>query len=645
MATNIKGKIGVAIIVSASFAYIATRLAGLAEDFQLLSAVAAVVEVLTLLTVCVECVLLATKTEAPARKHDAVAILESAKSVLFTEVAQQSAQAGGSVRLETQIGQEAKISKYQSETIDICVIVGEATTQDLRRSLLSIAIVENKATVYVVESAQREEYLELIENFGFESVSSISAINATTSQVLVCRGIDVIYPDACSIAQSYEIDENTFLELRNVYSDQKALGSNAAMGFDDKREKIREALATRGLSTWSTGPAIVNSQAFTKGAKARSIESFFHSLERAGVHGSLTEEVASEEILLEQTVSEVKWRAIDIAYTSKAFAHAYKTKGSKLIGGLVKVWSALTAVAAIRRLVIAGVVALYVLNPVHFEFVNSAYITSIVFVAACVALGSFLLGDKRGVSARIRETYFDQEAVAYLGYKSLISDKEANKSIVKKLPAVSFLLIASCAVLILRVYFQHQAGNDIALTQFQKNFSLFSGYLLLVSLLVGLGMVIVRQARATQRREVSRGANIDSEPVSMINLSPGGVGCVSVSAYEVGSKIQFSSSLPTREENTKFSCLAIVRSCVEWNDSYRIGLEFVELNQDQQDALETYCSIIYPHQQARESVTEAAQAKEKVVKVNGKAEKRFLSYAASFIALGSVIFINLSSWM
>lgn len=146
------------------------------------------------------------------------------------------------------------------------------------------------------------------------------------------------------------------------------------------------------------------------------------------------------------------------------------------------------------------------------------------------------------------------------------------------------------------------------------------------------------------RREISRGANLDAEPVSMIDLSPGGAGCISVASYEVGSIVKFDSSLPSFGDNIKFSCAATVRSCVEWNGSYRLGLSFVEINQDQKDVLETYCSIVYPHAQSR-ATFESERARDiKMPKVHGIPEKRFLSYAASFIALGAIIFSNLSTW-
>jgi hypothetical protein len=316
------------------------------------------------------------------------------------------------------------------------------------------------------------------------------------------------------------------------------------------------------------------------------------------------------------------------------------------MGWTIKAWSLLSSVAVVRRLVAIAAVLAFVVVPSEYSFVTRSYLAGAIAVVAAVLLGGFLAGDSRGIFVRIREIYFDIEASAYNLYKRLIAqeNRHNDKAITKKLPAVSALLIAADALLVYRVLRQTNDMYALKLSATVKNVSLFAGYLLLVSLLVGLGMVIVHQARTAMRREISRGANVDGQPLSMIDLSPGGAGCISVSPFEVDTHVKFESSLPTGDENTKFACTAIVRSCVEWNGSYRVGLAFTELNQEQKDTLEIYCSVVYPHEQSRSSFEADKVRSIKVPKLNGKAEKRFLSYAASFIALGAIIYSNISAW-
>ncbi len=644
MKNNIPKKLGAALVILASVTYATYRVTSVAGSYSTANFLTAVCEVTLLALVVIETVLLSSGRARVARKQDESVLIESAKSVLFSSKTTQTQAGGATTRVET--SQVTASGSFEHAPVDAVVFAEKSTTDELRRCFLSLNLINDVTNVYVIDPSLSSERAQLIKEFNFHAVESYSRLVATTDKVLVCRGTDVLYPDAFDVARTYDIGDEGFLELRSVYSDERALGNNGVIEVSDKRQLIRETLASRGLSTWSTGPAIVNAHAISESTKATSAVSFFRACERNGVHGYITEEVVSEEISHEQTISEVEWRALDFAYTAGAWRHSYARSGSRVIGLFVKAWSAFVNISLVRRIATVAMVLAFTLVPSKFGFVTTSYLTWAAATIAAVMVGSYLSGDTRGILARVREFYFDIEAVMYNGYKSLIKpeDRASDKSIVKKLPVVSFLLVLTDAALVYRVVRQYNNEAETVVIRLLKYGSLFAGYALLVTLLIGLGMVIVRQSRSAMRREISRGANLNSEPVSMIDLSPGGAGCISVTDGEIDSTVTFESSLPTGNENTKFTCSAIVRSSVPWNDSYRVGLSFVDLDQKQHDTLEIYCSIVYPHEQARQSFEAEKVGTIKLGKVNGKAEKRFLSYAASFIALGAIIFSNLSSW-
>lgn len=636
-------KVGLAIIFVASTIYVVMRTVSIARTPSLANVVTGVCEFSLIGLVGVESVLLSSATIKRARKQDDNVLIESAKNVLFSTETQQHAEGSSTTKIQTV---KMTAQSYESSPVDAIVFAQDATLEELRRCLLSINLIEDIDHVYVIDASMSPDRKELIEEFNFHITDTFRSIAATTERVLVCRGTDILYPDACAVARTYDVDDDVFLELRSVYSDERELSANGIIDVSDKRQAIREALSTRGLATWSTGPAMVSSRAIEKAAKADSSKSFFLWCERNSIHGVITDEIVSEEISLESTISQVQWRATDLAYSMGAWRNSYKNNNASVYGIFVKMWSLFLSISLLRRMVTIATVLGFVLVPQSFDFVDREYLTVAGVTVAAIFVGGFLTGDRRGPFARIREFYFDVEAVMYLGYKRFLSVayRNSDRSIVKKLPSVSFLLIMTDAILVYRVFSQYQEKIDTSLTRIAKYGSLFSGYALIVSMLIGLGMVIVRQARTTTRREISRGANINSEPVSMIDLSPGGAGCISVHAMEIGTSVQFESSLPITNENKKFKCEGTVRSCVEWDGTYRIGIEFAEMSQTQKDTLETYCSILFPYSQARHSHQILGSETTKVTKFNGKAEKRFLSYVASFIALGAIIFSNFSQW-
>lgn len=639
-------KLGATLVVVTCIAYVAYRAFSIASNFSIINLIVGLCEFSLAAVVCVEAVLLIQTTSNQHRKQDENVLIESAKNVLFSSSSNPSAQSAQNGDTKIESATMTASGSYPQSTYDVIVFAEQATLQQLRRCLLSLSIAEGIDEVYVVDPTLSEDRSKLAKEFNNHVVADFNNIVATTNEVLVCRGKDILYPDVCGVARSYEINEGTFLELRTVYSDEKALGPNGLVEVSNKRKMVRDALSTRGLATWSTGPAFVPSNIFAKVKEVKSASTFFRSCEANSIHGLITEEIAAEEITVEQTISEVQWRAGDLAYTSKAYKNSYKAKGSKAVGTFIKAWSLFTNISVVRRFLVIALTLGFVLSPSSYGFVTSSYLLIAAGVIAVSYAGGYLVGDERGPLARVREFYFDIEAVMYNGYESLISNdtKYTDKSIVKKLPTVSVLLIITDIALIYRVISQYTADvSSAAMSTFLKYTSLFSGYLLLVTMLVGLGMVIVRQSRTSQRREISRGANINLEPVSMIDLSPGGAGCISVTELVLDSEVEFESSLPIKAKNKKFKCKGVVRSCVQWNESYRIGVEFVDLDQEQKDILETYCSIIFPHEQARQASQDTEQTV-KITKVNGKAEKRFLSYAATFVALGAIIFSNLSNW-
>lgn len=637
-------KLGAGLVVSTCILYGLFRILSVSQSFSIFNLAWLMCEVTLAALVSVESTLLATRTKTKPRKQDEAVLLESAKSVLFSKSKEtvQTNSSGAPTIIETE--QIVSAGTFKAAPIDVVVFAEEATLEQLRRSFLSLDLMEDNANVYVIDATLSPQREELAKEFSFHVAEFFHNITATTANVLICRGTDIFYPDALKVARSYETNDRSFLELRSVYSDERALGVNGVVEVSDKRQMIRESLSTRGLATWSTGPALVNAKILENSANATTAAQFFRACEINGVHGQITEEIVSEEISHEQTISEVEWRALDFSYSAGAWRNSYR-KGSRRIGLGIKTWSMMINASFIRRVAWIALLLAFVISPNKFSFLNFEYLSLAVIAASLVFVGGIVAGDRRGPFARIREYYFDVEAVMYSVYKSLIKPEKraSDSSIVKKLPSVSALLIATDAVLVFRVVRQYKGESETIVSSSLKNLSLFAGYGLLVSLLIGLGMVIVRQARTAIRREISRGANLNSEPVSMIDLSPGGAGCISVNALEIGSTITFESSLPSKTENTKFKCDAIVRSSVAWNDSFRIGIEFVDLDQKHFDTLETYCSIVYPHAQARESFEGDKSSQIKLAKLNGVPEKRFLSYAASFIALGAIVFSNVSN--
>lgn len=638
-------KVGATVVVLVSLIYTVVRIIGLIQNFGYINASAVACELTLLALVCVETSLMATKVAQPARKPEASALIESAKSVLFTTNNIEIQQSAGGSITKTSTTKIVGAGNFGDTEYDAIVFAEDSTLEELHRCFLSLDLLEDISHVYVIDSTLSPEREALVKEFSFYVAEFFHNIVATTEEVLICRGTDILFPDALNVARTYERQEDTFLELRSVYSDERALGINGIIDISDKRQMIREALSTRSLSTWSTGPALVNAKSLENSVHATSAAAFFGACERTGIHGQLTEEIISEEISHEQTISEVEWRALDFKYSAAAWKNSYKTSGTKMIGLGIKTWSAMINASFIRRIAAIALVLLFVIAPARFSFVTIDYITVAGVTIAAIMSGSYLAGDRRGIFSRIREYYFDVEAVLYNIYKVFIKPEKrsSDKSIVKKLPSVSTILVVTDAILVYRVYRQHIETQDSSISHFLKYVSMFSGYTLIVSLLIGLGMVIIRQSRSAMRREISRGANLDAEPVSLVDLSPGGAGCISVNPLDVGQHLMFESSLPWKTGNTKFQCDAIVRSCVPWNDSFRVGIEFVELDQKHRDILETYCSIIYPYEQARQAVDADVVAPAKIGKINGKAEKRFLSYVASFVALGAIIFSNLSN--
>ena len=308
---------------------------------------------------------------------------------------------------------------------------------------------------------------------------------------------------------------------------------------------------------------------------------------------------------------------------------------------------AAAAAGAALRLAVAAAIGYVVLNPSTLTYVTSTFLIVCASLIALSFVGSYLAGDDRLFVTRIREYYFDVEATIWSAYKkafaSMPEDKKVN--LTKRMPFVSSLLIAIDLAIVYRVYQEANAPIATAVTGIPRNLSMVAGYTLIVSMLFGLSMVVVTQLRKSVRREVSRGAVVSGEPVSMVDLSPGGAGIISTQALEVGSHVKFKSKLMT-DTDESLVCSATVRSCFEKSGTYRIGLEFEELMQYQFDELETYCLITYPHALARNTDGVRERRDTGISKiVNGKTQRRALAYACSFIALGSVFYSNISHWL
>lgn len=638
--------LGAAITVIAAIAYVAYRATTLTSFDSTFNLVAFIIETTCLTAFCTEAVLLSAKVAVKKQSSTEQEIMQAASHVLSTGGTVASAANAGNANSDTKIKTttQTSISKY-TEEIDVVVFAEAASTADLRRNFLSLKGVEGIRNVSVIDPTASSSTKELCEEFDYSCVATFEGAQIDTAQYMVCRGVDVLYPDILEVAKQYDFKGKSWLELRSIYSDEHAFGGKSTVVVEDKRQMVREALSSKACAPWSTGPAIIAADKLDEFDKIVRAQDFFTTCEKNSIHGMITEEIVSEEVSHEQTHAEITWRNLELSYMARSYKAKY-SKGQKLLGALTKAFAFFSVTSFVRRLSLICAIAYCIVVPSTLAYVTPAFLITCASLFAAVQLGSILAGDDRAFTTRIREFYFDIEATVWGAYKKAIAKmpEEKKVNLTKRMPFVSALLIAVDLAIVYRVWKESNALPGTEVTGITRNVSMIAGYSLIVSLLLGLSMVVVTQLRKSIRREVSRGAVVNGEPVSMVDLSPGGAGVISTTALEVGTHVKFKSKLSTTS-NEPLECSAAVRSCFEKDGTYRIGLEFEELFQEQIDELETYCLITYPHALARNTDGVRERKDTGVSKVNGKAQRRALAYACSFVALGSVFYSNISHWL
>ena len=638
-------KLGAVLTVLSAIAYIVFRASTLTSSGSLFNVVSFAIETTCALAFATEAILLSVIMPTKKFHSSEDEIMQSASRLLSSNTTASNSIIGGTSDTKIGVTQETTISKYIEEA-DVVVFVETATPADLRRNFLSLEGIEGIHSVFVIDPTQSNSTKELCKEFSHELITNFSQTAINTSTYLVCRGVDIIYPDVLNIARHYDFKGKAWLELRSVYSDEHVFGGKSEVVIDDKRQMIRESLSSRSLAPWSTGPAIVGVDKLESFSKVTRAQDFFNICEKNSIHGVITEEIASEELSHEQTFSEILWRNLEMSYLVKSFGAKYSKSSQRILGTFIKIFSFFSVTSILRRLALLSATIYIVLVPKTIEYVDSTYV-AISAVLLCLAVfGSYMAGDRRPFVFRVREFYFDIEAVLWNFYKKTILKMDYKKmvNLTKRMPAVSTLLIAADAAIVYRVYRESNLLPGAGVTTISRNITMIAGYALIVSLLFGLSMVVVTQMRKSIRREVSRGAVVNEEPVSMVDLSPGGAGIISSVAYKVGEHVKFKSKLSSLN-NEPLECSATVRSCFEKTGNYRVGIEFDELIQDQIDELETYCLVTYPHSLARNTDGVRERNDSSTSKVVGKSQRRALAYACSFVALGSVFYSNISHWI
>ena len=641
---NARKKMGVMLTVLGAIAYIGYRITTLSSFDSTLNIVLFAIESMCILAVAVEAVLLGVKLPVGKVENSQAQIMQAA-SKLLTSNAQVNAmiQENGSSDTKQKIEQKIKIEKYFEE-VDAVVFVEDTTLNELRRNFLSLNNIEGLRNIFVVDEQQATSTKELCAEFNFNYISKFGDAEIDTSVYLVSRGTDILYPDILNVAKNYDFKGKSWLELRSVFSDEHAFGVNDTVAIKEKRQLVREALSSRSLAPWSTGPALFSSDNMESFEKITTAKDFFAKCENNSLHGQMTNEIASEKVSLDQTYSEIYLRSIEMSYFTKMFKSKYAKKGERLLGMLIKTFALLNVTSIIRRISLMAVIGFALLNPSTLSYMTMSFLAISAVALSVIFAGSYLAGDTRNAVCRIREYYFDVEAICWSGYKKLFKKMSQAKivNLTKRMPFVSMILIAIDLAIVYRVFMESGAEAGSFVTGIPRNVSMIAGYSLIVTLLVGLSLVVVTQLRSAIRRDISSDATIDGDQVSMVDLSPGGAGVISSIELEIGSHVNFKSNL-TPENNKSFECSAIVRSCFSKSGVYRIGLEFEELMQDQCDELEVYCLITYPHSLAR-NINNIKKKDVIVSKVYGKAQRRTLAYACSFVALGSVFYANISHW-
>lgn len=639
-------KLGVALTLIGAIAFIAYRATTLGVAGSAFNWAAFFIETSCIAAFVTEAVLLSVQVPVKKLHSSEAEIMHSASKVLSTNTIATSAKAKGGDG-DTKVAEfvETIVSKYIEEA-DVVVFVESATPTDLRRNFLSLKGIEGIKNVNVIDPSSANSTKELCEEFNYSMVSNFAQTEISTATYLVCRGVDIVYPDVINLGKQYDFKAKSWLELRSVFSDEHVFGGHSSVVVDDKRQMLRDALSTRSLAHWSTGPALIGADNLETFATVTRAQDFFNTCEQNGVHGITTDEIASEEVSQEQTYSDIIWRNLELSYIAKSFGAKYNKPGQKFLGALIKIFAFFTLTSIVRRLALGAAIAYVVIDPSTLEYMTTTFLTTYVVLAAVIFAGSYLAGDDRPFVARIREYYFDVEASVWGLYSKALGSmaKERRINFTKRMPFTSLLLIAIDAVIVYRVIQETNAQAGTYVVGIPRNVSMIAGYSLIVSLLFGLSMVVVTQLRKSVRREVSRGAIVNGEPVSMVDLSPGGAGIIATASLEVGTHVRFKTKLSTTNGES-LECSATVRSCVEKSGNFRIGLEFEELLQCQVDELETYCLITYPHALARNVDGVRERSDSTYSKVNGKTQKRALAYACSFVALGSVFYSNISHWL
>ena len=118
----------------------------------------------------------------------------------------------------------------------------------------------------------------------------------------------------------------------------------------------------------------------------------------------------------------------------------------------------------------------------------------------------------------------------------------------------------------------------------------------MVAVLNVLGVIALRrQLRLNYRLQVELAARIHGDVARVIDLTPKGLGAMTVLPLTVGATVPVSLRVRTvRDASVEVLATGVVRSCDQRGAEWRCGVEIVDISAVDRDRLIEYCSVVHP---------------------------------------------------
>ncbi len=118
----------------------------------------------------------------------------------------------------------------------------------------------------------------------------------------------------------------------------------------------------------------------------------------------------------------------------------------------------------------------------------------------------------------------------------------------------------------------------------------------MVAVLNVLGVIVLRrQMRVNFRLQVELAARIHGDVARVVDLTPYGVGAMSLLPMVVGDTVPMSLRVRTiRDANVEVWATGIVRFCIPVGHEWRSGIEISDISTSDRDRLIEYCSVVHP---------------------------------------------------